>query len=42
MCVCVPPKLLITSGMIRTPYDWLNKSYSCYMAIVVVIVNGHG
>ena len=21
-------------------YDWLNKFYSCYMATVVVIVNG--
>ena len=29
MCMCVsvypPPRLLITSGMIGTPYDWLNK-----------------
>ena len=24
------------------PYDWLSKFYSCYMAIVVSIVNGHG
>ena len=23
-CVCVPPMLLIASGMIWTPYDWLN------------------
>ena len=52
MCVCVrvrtyvsacpPPRLLITSGVIWTSYDWLNKFYSCYMATVVVIVNGRG
>ena len=45
MCVCVfvcpPPRLLITSGVIWTPYDWLNKFYSCYMA-TIVIVNGCG
>ena len=23
-------------------YDWLNKFYSCYMATVVGIVDGHG
>ena len=23
--VCPPPRLLITSGVIWTPYDWLNK-----------------
>ena len=40
--VCPPPRLLITSGMMWTPYDRLNKFYSCYMAIVVVIVNGRG
>ena len=42
MCVCLSPRLLITSGMILTSCDWLNKFYSCYMAIVVVIVNGCG
>ena len=49
ICVCVfvcvsALRLLITSGVIWTPYDWLNKFYSCYMAIVVIIVNrcGHG
>ena len=46
MCVCVfvcpPLRLLITSGVIWTPYDWLNKFYSCYMATVVIIINGHG
>ena len=45
MCVfvCVSTlRLLITSGVMWTLYDWLNKFYSCYMAIVIVIVNGHG
>ena len=42
VCVCPPPRLLIISGVIWTPYDWLNKFYSCYMATVVVIVNGRG
>ena len=42
MCVCPPSRLLITSGVIWTPYDCLNKFYSCYMATVVVIVNGRG
>ena len=42
MCVCPCPRLLITSGVIRTSYNWLNKFYSCYMAIIVVIINGHG
>ena len=42
VCVCPRPRLLIISGMICSPYDWLNKFYSCYMAIVVGIVNGHG
>ena len=41
-CVCPPLRLLITSGVIWTPYDWLNKFYSRYMAIVVGIVNGRG
>ena len=42
LCVCPPLRLLITSSEIWTPYDWLNKFYSRYMEIVVVIVNGHG
>ena len=43
-CVCVspPPRLLITSGVIWTPYDWLNKFYSIYMAAVVGIVSRCG
>ena len=43
MCVCLPLRLLlITSGVIWTPYDWLNKFCSCYIATVVIIVNEHG
>ena len=42
VCVCPSPRLLINSGVIWTPYDWLNEFYSHYMAIVVVIVNRHG
>ena len=40
MCVCVSvsaPRLLITSGMMWTPYDWVNKFYSFYMATAFVI-----
>ena len=29
-------------GMMWTPYDWLNKLYSCYMATEVSIINGYG
>ena len=42
VCVCPPLRLLITSGMMwrdMDPYDWLNKFYSRYMAIVVTIIN---
>ena len=42
VCVCPPLRLLITSDVIWTPYNWLNKFYSCYMASVVVIINGRG
>ena len=35
-------RLLITSGMLWTPYDWLKKGYSFYMAAVVIIGSGHG
>ena len=40
MCVCPPPRLLITSGVMWCnidPYDWLNKLYGFYMAAVVSI-----
>ena len=40
--VCPRPRLLITSGVIWTSYDCLNKFYSCYMATIAVIVNGRG
>ena len=44
--VCVSAlRLLITSGVMwydMDSYDWLNKFYSCFMATVVSIVNGHG
>ena len=39
VCVCVCVRLLITSGVICTPYDWLNKFNSFYMAAAVVIVS---
>ena len=42
LCVCPLLRLLITSDMIRTPYDWLNRFYSFCMAIVVGIVSRHG
>ena len=29
-------------GVMWTPYDWLNKFYSFYMAAVVVIGDGRG
>ena len=42
MCVCLPLRLFITSGVIWTPYDWFKRFYSYCMANVVIIVNGHG
>ena len=45
VCACVSAPeaiILITSGMILTPYDWLNKFYSCYMASVVGTINESG
>ena len=42
MCACMPLRLLITSGVIWTPYDWLNKDYSFIMAAVVIISGGRG
>ena len=42
VCVCPNLRLLITSDVIWTSYDWSNKFYSCYMATVVVIVNERG
>ena len=43
VCMCIPaPRLLITSGVISTLYDWLSKLYSCYMATVVGTIDGCG
>ena len=45
MCVCLPPRLLITSGVMWCDidlYDWLNKIYGFCMAAVVGIVSGRG
>ena len=42
VCLCSLLRLLLTSDVIWIPYNWLNKFYSCYVAIVVGIVNGHG
>ena len=42
MCGRVCVSASEASGMIWAPYDWLNKFYSCYMAIVVGVVNGRG
>ena len=45
MCVCVyifalGHKLLVVwCDMIKTPYDWLNKLYSVYMAVIVSIIS---
>ena len=36
------PKLLITSGVIWTPNDWLNKFYYFYAAAAISIVSRHG
>ena len=42
-CLCVSaPRILITSGVILTLYDWLIKFYSCYMATVVNIIDRRG
>ena len=42
MCVCSPPRLLLISDVIWTPYDWLHKGYSFYMAATVIIGSGRG
>ena len=33
---------ILGSGLAHISYDRLNKFYNCYMATVVVIVNGRG
>ena len=42
MCVYPPPRLLKTSDVIWAPYDRLNKSYSLYMAVLVIISGRSG
>ena len=46
VCVCVfYPKAINTSGIMLCdidPYDWLNKFYGFYMAVLVGIVSRHG
>ena len=45
VCVCLPPRLLITSGMMWRDMDLIRlvkQVLQLYMATVVVIVNGHG
>ena len=32
----------MTSGVMWTSYDWFNKLYSFYIAVVVNTVNRHG
>ena len=39
--MCLPPRLLITIGVICIPYDWLHKSYNFYVAAIVSIVTKH-
>ena len=45
-CVCLSLRLLITSGMMWHDIDSIRLVkqvlYSCYMATVVIIVNGRG
>ena len=43
VCVCPPPRLLLTSGVMWCdidPYNWLNKFYDFYVAVVVGISSG--
>ena len=45
MCVCPPPRLPLTNGVMwhdMDPYDWLSKLYSFHMAAIVSMVRGHG
>ena len=46
VCVCPPPRLVITSGMMWHDIDPIQLVkqvlHSCYTATVVVIVNGCG
>ena len=43
--MCPPPRLLITSGVMwcnLDPMRLVKQVLSCYMATVVIIVNGRG
>ena len=42
VCVCPPPRLVITSGVIWNSYDWLNKYYSFCMEAMVGISSRRG
>ena len=42
VCLCMALRLPLTSGMMWTLYDWLNKLYSFYIATVDGMVNGCG
>ena len=42
MCVSLLSRLLITSGVIWIPYDWLNKFHNFYMAAIVGIISRRG
>ena len=37
LCMCV-----VCCKVACMMWEWLKKLYSCYMATVVVIINGHG
>ena len=38
----LPLRQLITSGVIQTSYNWLNKFYSFDMTVVIDIISRHG
>ena len=39
-CVCPPLRLLITSGIIQAPYDWLNKFWRVSLVgVALALIN---
>ena len=42
VCVCLSLRLSITSGVIWTPYNWLNEFYTFDMTAVVGITSRRG
>ena len=42
VCVGLPLRQLITSGVIQTSYNWLNKFYTFDMTVVIGIISRHG